>query len=117
MLRLLPWIFNTVTPEGWTAWDAMAHFRWDGPDLSVLMEYEAPPCGSERGFAPMTYGLVSRLANSERMQNSSVLIFIGDIIHDYRLKWTVRALPCVTPTVTFTLVDDWHCAVLAPTPM
>lgn len=113
MLRLL----SSEVDSEWTAWDAMAHFRWDGPNLSVLMESEAPPCGRERGFAPMTYGLVSRVSDAQRMQNSSVVVFIGDIMHDCRLKWTVKAVPCLAPTVTFTLVDDWNCAILAPTPM
>jgi hypothetical protein len=160
-------------PGQWTAWDAVAHFRWDGTALSVLMELEAPPCGTERGFAPMTYGIVSSVTDASSMQNSSVVVFIGDVMHAYRHRsralacrpaaplsppprpptrvtsppsasrppipvhpcpaprrvralpptpshfhrWTVKAFPCVVPTVAFALVDDWHCAILAPTPM
>jgi hypothetical protein len=116
MPSLLPWVAGEVAGE-WTAWDAVARFRWEGPRLSVLMESPAPPCGTQRGFAPMTYATVARVADVDSMANSSAVIFIGDVMHSYRHKWTVKAFPCIVPIIAYVLIDDWHCAILAPTPM
>jgi hypothetical protein len=77
----------------------------------------APPCGSERGFAPMTVRVVSKLSRLNPMPDSSVVIFIGDSLSDRKLHWSVRADPCVVKIVVFSKTDDWNCAVLAPTPM
>jgi hypothetical protein len=98
-------------------WEAIAHFRWDGPHLSILMEDEQPPCGSEEGFAPEINSMVRRYIDPAEAQDSSVIFFIGDVMPYDKRTWSVMAAPCTVRTVVFTIVEDWNCAVLAPTPM
>lgn len=115
----------TLIPPGlvcgvsqWNAWEAVARFRWDGSrGMSVSMEDEAPPCGSERGYAPITYGVISRLKRLNMFNDSSVIIVLGDVLPDHKLHWSVRAEPCLVKAVVFSKISDWHCAILAPTPM
>ena len=60
------------------AWEAIAHFRWDGSHgLSILMEDEKPPCGAEAGFAPEARDIVNKYIDPREAQNSSVIFFIG----------------------------------------
>jgi len=115
LAMILPWLLCATSH--WSPWEAVAHFRWEGERMSVLMEDAAPPCGSERGFAQMTFGVISRTIAPNAMANSSVIVLIGDVLPDNKLHWSVRADPCVVKTVVFTKMVDWHCAVLAPTPM
>jgi hypothetical protein len=81
------------------------------------MEDEKPPCGSEAGFAPEAHAMVKRYIDPSEAQNTSVIFFIGDVMTDDKRAWSVMAQPCVVRTVVFTIVEDWKCAILAPTPM
>jgi hypothetical protein len=101
----------------WDPWEAIAHFRWDGAHLSILMEEERPPCGTEAGFAPNAYDIVNKVVEPAGAENSSVIFFLGDVMNYDKRTWSVMAEPCAVRTVVFTIVEDWHCAVLAPTPM
>jgi hypothetical protein len=82
-----------------------------------MMEDEKPPCGSEAGFAPEINSMVRRYIDPSKAQNTSVILSIGDVMTYDKRTWSVMAAPCTVRTVVFTIVEDWNCAVLAPTPM
>jgi hypothetical protein len=98
-------------------WEAIAHFRWIGSHLSILMEDKKPPCGGEEGFAPEANAMVKRYVDPDRAQNSSIIFLVGDVMKYEKRTWSVMAEPCIVRTVVFTIVEDWKCAILAPTPM